>query len=198
MNASGRRCAFHRRRAVATARDERRLRERRAGVQPRARAPRAGGEPPPTLNITARRARVRERRIERGEAAEQRRRRGAGRGAARQRIDGSEGIDGSEERELSGRALALRSTKTGVRAMEQALAAVPLLERDGRRAFLKIAADAQLNNACEERGVGRRRVAIIAPAVRLEDATGRVARRAQPGASTPSQPSWMLAIVQSL
>ena len=69
MIAFGRRCAFHRRRAVAAARDERRLRERRAVVQSRARAPRAVGEPPPTFGGTARRARVRERRIERGEAA---------------------------------------------------------------------------------------------------------------------------------
>ena len=69
MNASGRRCAFHRRRVVAAARDERRLRERRAVVQPRARAPRAGGEPLPTFGGTARRARVRERAVERGEAA---------------------------------------------------------------------------------------------------------------------------------
>ena len=37
--------AFHRRRAVAAARDERRLRERRAGVHTRARAARAVGEP---------------------------------------------------------------------------------------------------------------------------------------------------------
>ena len=172
MNASGRRCAFHRRRVVAAARDERRLRERRAGVQPRARAPRAVGEPPPTLYITPRRARARERGVEFGEAAEQRRRRGAGRGAARKRIDGSEGIYRSEERELGGRALPLRSMKTGVRAMEQALAAVPLLERDGRRAFLKVAADAQSNDAREERGVGFRRWPVVAPAVRLEDPTG--------------------------
>ena len=179
-------------RAVATARDERRLRERRAGVQPRARAPRAVGEPPPTLNITARRARVRERSVERGEAAEQRRRRGAGRGAARKRIDGSEGIYGSEERELGGRALPLRSTKTGVRAMEQALAAGPLLERDGRRAFLKIAADAELHDAREERGVGFRRWPVVAPAVRLENTPGAICIVAEAASCDERRPQELL------
>ena len=60
----------HRRRVVAAARDERRLRERRAGVHTRARVPRAVGEPPPAVDDTPRRARVRERGVELGKASE--------------------------------------------------------------------------------------------------------------------------------
>ena len=82
--------------------------------------------------------------------------------------------------------------KTGVRTMEQALAAVPLLERDGRRAFLKIAAEAQLNNAREERGVGRRRISIIAPAVRLEDTTGALLNVAEVAICDERRPQKLL------
>ena len=70
MEAFGRLVNGERARIVATARDERRLRERRAGVHTRARVPRAVGEPPPAVDDTPRRARVRERGVELGKASE--------------------------------------------------------------------------------------------------------------------------------
>ena len=76
--------------------------------------------------------------------------------------------------------------------MKQALAAVPLLERDRSRTSIKIAADAQLNNAREERGVGRRRISIIAPAVRLEDTTGALLNVAEVAICDERRPQKLL------
>ena len=82
--------------------------------------------------------------------------------------------------------------KTGVRTMKHALAAVPLLERDGRRASVEIAAEAQLNNAREERGVGRRRGAVVLPAVRLEHTTGALLNVAEVAICDERRPQKLL------
>ena len=82
--------------------------------------------------------------------------------------------------------------KTGVRTMEHALAAVPLLERDGLRAAVEVAAEAELHDACEERGVGRRRISIIAPAVRRAATTGALLNVAEVAICDERRPQKLL------
>ena len=82
--------------------------------------------------------------------------------------------------------------KTGVRTMEHALAAVPLLERDGRRAAVEVEAEAQPHDAREVIGVNFCRVAIISPAVRLEDTTGALLNVAEVAICDEGRPQKLL------